>query len=68
LVTMQVDRARERFRRIKASFAEPPSGLDLSGALKVRQSGRDLEVLADGNCEQILERLRAQSPAEPASR
>ncbi|HLH54562.1 MAG TPA: ABC transporter ATP-binding protein [Verrucomicrobiae bacterium] len=64
LLTMQVDRAKDRFRRIRASFAESPSGLDLAGAMSVRQSGRDLEILADGNSEQILERLRAKSPEE----
>jgi ABC-2 type transport system ATP-binding protein len=64
LLTMQTDRAKDRFRRIRASFAESPSGLDLAGALSVRQSGRDLEILADGNSEQILERLRMKSPKE----
>lgn len=62
LLTMQVDRAKDRFRRIRASFAEPPKNLDLSGALNVRESGRDLEILADGNSEQILERLKAKRP------
>lgn len=64
LMTMQVDRAKDRFRRIRASFAEPPGKLDLSGALNVRESGRDLEILSDGNSEQILERLRAQHPED----
>jgi len=64
LLTMQADRAKDRFRRIRASFAESPVGLDLVGALSVRQSGRDLEILADGNSEQILERLRMKSPDE----
>ena len=64
LLTMQVERAKDRFRRIRASFAQSPTGLDLAGALSVRQAGRDLEVLADGNSEQILERLRANSPEE----
>jgi ABC-2 type transport system ATP-binding protein len=64
LLTMQVDRAKDRFRRIRASFAEAPSNLDLAGALQVRQSGRDVEILADGNSEQILNRLRAREPDE----
>src|SRR5579859_7057718 len=64
LMTMQVDRAKDRFRRIRASFAEPPGKLDLAGALNVRESGRDLEILADGNSEQILQRLRAAQPEE----
>jgi ABC-2 type transport system ATP-binding protein len=64
LLTMQTDRAKERFRKIRASFAQPPARLDLSGALTVRQSGGDLEILADGNSEQLLERLRAAGPEE----
>ncbi len=64
LLTMDTDRARERFRKIRASFADPPAGLDLSGALHVRQSGRDYEILADGNSEQLLERLRTANPDE----
>ncbi len=62
LLTMKADRAKDRFRKIRASFSEPPIGLDLAGALNVRQSGRDLEILADGNSEQILERIRAKQP------
>jgi len=64
LLTMQTDRAKERFRKIRASFAQPPARLDLSGALNVRQSGGDLEILADGNSEQLLEQLRAAGPEE----
>jgi len=64
LLTMEADRAKERFRKIRASFAQPPARLDLSGALDVRQSGRDIEILADGNSEQLLERLRAADPEE----
>src|ERR1700757_3964216 len=57
LLTMQVERAKDRFRKIRASFEEMPSGLDLSGALNIRRSGRDLEILADGNGERLLETL-----------
>ena len=64
LLTMQTDRAKERFRKIRASFAQPPEQLDLSGALSVRQSGSDFEILADGNSEQLLERLRTAGPEE----
>jgi ABC-2 type transport system ATP-binding protein len=64
LLTMQVDRARDRFRRIRASFAQPLDDFRVSGALKVRQAGRDVEIFADGNSEQILDRLRAMAPEE----
>ena len=64
LLTMTADEARDRFQRIRVSFAETPSGLDLAGALSVRQSGREFEVLANGNSEQLLEKLRARQPDE----
>ena len=67
LLTMQVDRAKDRFRRIRASFADLPGDLELAGALNVRRAGRDVEILADGNSEQILNRLRAMKPQEMRS-
>jgi ABC-2 type transport system ATP-binding protein len=64
LLTMEADAARDRFRKIRARFPQPPAKLDLPGALNVRQSGRELEILADGNSEQLLEKLRALQPEE----
>ncbi len=61
---METERAKDRFRRIRATFAHAPSRLDLSGALNVRESGGDVEVLADGNSEQLLETLRAANPED----
>jgi ABC-2 type transport system ATP-binding protein len=64
LLTMEADAARDRFRKIRARFAQPPAQLDLAGALNVKQSGRELEILADGNSEQLLEKLRALQPED----
>jgi len=64
LLTMPADTARDRFQKIRASFAQPPAGLDLSGALSVRESGRDLEILVDGKRDFILDQLRARKPDE----
>ena len=64
LLTMEADAARDRFRKIHARFTQPPVKLDLTGALDVRQTGRELEILADGNSEQLLEKLRALQPEE----
>jgi len=64
LLTSSADTARDRFQKIRASFAEPPPDLNLSGALSVRRSGRDLEVLVDGSRESVLAELRARHPAE----
>ena len=63
LLTMEADAARDRFRKIRARFAEMPK-LDLAGALSVKQNGRELEILANGNSEQLLAELKAHSPEE----
>lgn len=64
LLTMEADAARDRFRKIRARFAESPPKLELTGALNVRQAGREIEVLADGNSEQMLAALKAQQPED----
>jgi hypothetical protein len=36
----------------------------LSGALNVKQSRREVEILADGNSGQLMEKLRTLSPED----
>ena len=38
--------------------------MNLPGALDVHKSGRELELLGNGNSEQLMEILRAQNPEE----
>jgi len=64
LLTMAADDARDRFRKFRARFAQAPATLDLPGALSVRQTGRELEILANGNSEQLLATLRGLQPEE----
>ena len=64
LLTLGADAARDRFQKIRASFASPPADLALNGVLSVRQSGCDVEVLVDGDHEKVLEMLRARRPEE----
>jgi len=64
LLTMSVEAAQERYQRIRATFAQPPRSLDLPGALDVRQSGCDIEVLVNGNREHTMTQLRAAQPRE----
>jgi ABC-2 type transport system ATP-binding protein len=64
LFSMEADSARDRFRKIRARFAGPPPAMKLPGALDVRQSGRELELLGNGNCEQLMEILQAHNPEE----
>jgi ABC-2 type transport system ATP-binding protein len=63
LLTMEADAARARFRKIRARFSEIPK-LDLPGALSVKQNGREMEILVNGNSEQLLEKLKSHSPEE----
>ena len=63
LLTMDADDARERFKKIRARFPRE-SKLNLSGALRVKQSGREMEILANGNSEALLAELKAHQPEE----
>ena len=64
LLTMDADGARDRYRKIRARFVESPPKLDLAGALHVKQTGREVEILANGNSEALLAALKAQQPEE----
>jgi ABC-2 type transport system ATP-binding protein len=64
LLAMGADAARERFKKIRARFSQPPTLTNFPGALNVKQNGREVEVLANGNSEQLLEKLRALQPEE----
>jgi len=62
VLTLAADEARERFQKIYARFGSEPVGLDLTGAQVVRQNGREIELLTNGNPGALLERLKAWSP------
>jgi ABC-2 type transport system ATP-binding protein len=63
LLTMDADAARDRFRKIRARFPRELK-LDLPGALRVKQNGREVEVLVNGNSEALLEKIRSFSPED----
>jgi len=63
LLTMEADAARDRFRKIRARFREEIT-IHLADALKVKQTGRELEILANGNSEQLLAELKKHQPEE----
>ncbi len=63
LLTMEADAARDRFKKIRARLPQETK-LNLSAALSVKQSGRDVEILANGNSEQLLAELKAHKPEE----
>lgn len=64
LLTMAADEARDRFKKIHARFAQPPAKLELPAALSVKQSGREVEILANGSSEELLAKLKALQPEE----
>jgi ABC-2 type transport system ATP-binding protein len=64
LLTMGADSARDRFKKIRARFAQTPPQLDLAGSLSVRQTGRELEILADGASERLLAVIAAAKPED----
>jgi ABC-2 type transport system ATP-binding protein len=62
VLTLDADAARERYKKIHARFADDPGTLHLEGACSVRQRGREVEVIVDGQSADIVNRLRARSP------
>ena len=63
LLTMESDAARDRFKKIRARFPQE-SPIALPEALHVKQRGREIEVLANGNSEQLLAALKALKPED----
>ena len=60
LLTMEADTARDRFKKIRARFSqEPKAKLELLGALDLKQTGRDVEILANGSGELLLNQLKS---------
>ncbi len=62
VLTLDADAARARYQKIYARFAGDPGGLDLPGARILKQRGRELEVLVNGNSPDVMARLQARSP------
>lgn len=67
VLTLQADEARNRYRKIRARFATVAPTLKLDGAISVRTTGRELEIIANGATPAIEQRLRAENPEELSS-
>jgi ABC-2 type transport system ATP-binding protein len=63
LLTMDADAARDRFKKIRARFPGEMK-LNLAGALKVTRTGREVEILANGNSEALLAELKSHQPED----
>lgn len=64
LLTMNADAARDRFKKIRARFPQPPVDLILPTAITQRTTGRDVEIIANGNSDQILAAIKSRSPED----
>jgi len=64
LLTMEADVARDRFKKIRARFAQPLDKIDLPRALNVKRSGRELEILVNGDSDELVAKLRTFQPEE----
>lgn len=62
VMTLEADAARERYQRVRARFGEEVPAVELPGALRVERKGREVEVIANGGSEEVLERLRGLGP------
>ena len=69
LLTMDADSARNHFKKIRARFAQSPESINfaaMTGVLSIRQNGREIEILANGQSEAIVEKIRPLKPEEVA--
>jgi ABC-2 type transport system ATP-binding protein len=61
VLTMSADVARERYQKIHARFVVAPPGIELAGARVLRQRGKEIELVVNGNADDVMNRLRAGS-------
>jgi ABC-2 type transport system ATP-binding protein len=65
LLTMAADDARDRFKKISVRFTSaPPAPLVFAGALQIKQNGREVEILANGNSEKLMAELQSYKPED----
>jgi ABC-2 type transport system ATP-binding protein len=62
VLTLEADTARERYKKLYVRFNEQPARIDFTGLKIIRQEGRELQLLVNGDCDQTIERLKTHSP------
>jgi ABC-2 type transport system ATP-binding protein len=62
VLTLSADDARKRYQKIRARFAQSPPEMDLTDALRVQRSGRELELIVNGGGPELLQRLSTFKP------
>ena len=61
VLTMSADAARARYQKIHARFATEPTAIELGGARVLHQRGRDIELVVNGDADDVMGRLRTHS-------
>jgi ABC-2 type transport system ATP-binding protein len=62
VLTLEADAARDRYKKIYARFATAIGPLDLAASQILRQAGREIEIVANGDSNDVIDRLRAHAP------
>jgi ABC-2 type transport system ATP-binding protein len=62
VLALAADDARARYQKIRARFPVQIPVIEWKGALSVRQEGRNLELIANGRSQELLEEVRNFSP------
>jgi ABC-2 type transport system ATP-binding protein len=62
VLTLEADAARDRYKKIYARFPSGHAAPDLAAARLMRKSGREIEIVADGDSDAMVARLRAHAP------
>jgi ABC-2 type transport system ATP-binding protein len=61
VVTMESDVARQRYQKVCARFPAPVDVLELRAARILRKAGREVEVLVNGNSQDVIGQLKSAS-------
>jgi len=62
VLTLGADEARERYQKIRARFPQPLAREEFAGALRVKRTGRELELIANGERERLMRELEGLGP------
>lgn len=62
VLTLAADDARERFQKVYVRYASERARIEVPGATVLKQRGREFELLVRDRVDEVLGRLRADSP------
>lgn len=62
ILTLEADKARAMYQRIRVRFPGQPPQLELEGILDLRKEGREMEIIANGTSDAIFDRLQSYGP------